>query len=71
MKDNKLEIKDLDVKDKLNALIICLVHSEVIKEDDYIKALEEILEFKNKQLEKELKDNPAAKLIFDMMQGLK
>ena len=71
MKDGKLESTDLDATDHVRVLLLILLEKGIVTHDEFTAAQKAILELKNEQLEKELKDNPGAKFMFDLMFGSK
>lgn len=67
MKDNQLEMKDLDANDKLTALSLLLIHKGIITESELTESFEAVLQVKNEALQKELQANPGLALMFGMM----
>lgn len=66
MKDYKYELTDLDINDKVAALVLLLLDKHIISTQDVEAAFEARLKLKNEQLENYLKENPAMTLLFDM-----
>jgi hypothetical protein len=67
MKDGKYEITDLNDADRFVALTTLLIVKGIITEDEIKTTLQAVVDKKNAELEKELKENVGFKFIFDML----
>lgn len=71
MKDGKFELTDLDALDHIRALLLVLLQKEIFTQDEFAAAQKAVLILKNEQLDKELKENPGAKFMFEMFGRMK
>jgi hypothetical protein len=70
MKDGRFEKEDLDEMDYHRILLSLLLYKEVFTLEEFNQARDEMVEEKNKALEKELEESPGAKFLWEMMNGM-
>lgn len=67
MKDSKFELHELNHTEMVGALCKVLIKKGVISESDLEQEFQSALDKKNKQLEKELKEDPVTQFIFNTL----